>query len=83
MRFAGIQHVIKVFTQSSNPLEDMKKELDRMIRMEWALEQLEATSGVKGRMAKVVWWTEEMHLPVRGDGENDHYPAIVMDYMGG
>ncbi|CAN0460831.1 unnamed protein product [Ectocarpus sp. 12 AP-2014] len=77
-----MQHVMKVFTQSSNPLEDTKKELDRMIRMEWALEQLEATSGVKGRMAKVVWWTEKVHFPVMGS-VNDHHPAIVMDYMGG
>ncbi|CAN0063777.1 unnamed protein product [Ectocarpus sp. 4 AP-2014] len=54
-----------------------------MIRMGWALEQLEATSGVKGRMAKVVWWTEEMHFPLGGNRVNDHYPAIAMDYMGG
>ncbi|CAN0039307.1 unnamed protein product [Ectocarpus sp. 12 AP-2014] len=78
-----MQHVIKVFTESSNPLENTKKELDRMIRMEWALEQLEATSGVTGRMAKVVWWTEKVHFPMMGGGVNDHHPAIVMDYMGG
>ncbi|CAM9856961.1 unnamed protein product [Ectocarpus sp. 8 AP-2014] len=77
-----MQHAAKVFTESSNPLEDIKKELDRMIRMEWALEQLEANSGVKGRMAKVIWWTEEMNLPVVGDRVNVHYPGIVMDYMG-
>ncbi|CAN0049200.1 unnamed protein product, partial [Ectocarpus fasciculatus] len=74
-----MQHVVKIFTKS-NALQNIKREVDRMIRMESALEKMEATSGVKGRVAKLVWWTEELHVDQEGGGGN--YPAILMDNMG-